>query len=377
MTDQPLSVGLVGQAFMGRAHANAYRQARAFFGGPRVPQLKVVCGRDAAALTVFAQRFGFQETTTDWHAVAQNPDVDLVDICTSNDLHRSVAIEAAQAGKAVFCEKPLARDLSEAREMVHAVEAAGVPHMVCFNYRFLPAVRLAKRLIAEGAVGQLRHFRALYLQDWLSDPRLPLAWRMRKDEAGSGALGDTGVHIVDLARYLVGEVRQVTGYLSTFVRQRPLPHGSGSGDVTVDDATAFLAELEGGVSGVFESTRMATGRKNFMHVEVNGERGSIQWNAEELNSLWLYRQDDPAHARGFRRIVVTEAEHGWPAHWWPPGHTLGYEHSFVHAVVELLTAINQGRPAQPSFHDGLRAQAVLEAVQASFRGKRWVEVSND
>jgi len=337
--------------------------------------MKVVCGRNAVTLSEFARRFGWEETTTDWRSVVSRADVDLVDICASNDLHGPVAIEAARAGKAVFCEKPLARSLNEAKEIVREVEAAGVPHMVCFNYRFFPAVRLAKRLVEEGAVGGLRHFRALYLQDWLSDPCLPLAWRMRREQAGSGALGDTGVHIVDLARYLVGEIREVAGMMSTFVEERPLPEGGGTGEVDVDDATAFLARFEGGVAGVFESTRVATGRKNFMHVELNGDRGSLQWNAEDLNCLWIYSVDDTSHARGFRQIVVTEREHPWAPHWWPPGHTLGYEHSFVHAVAELLEAVGQGRPALPSFHDGLRAQAVLEAVQESVQKRSWVAVS--
>ncbi len=370
-----LNVGLVGQAFMGRAHANAYRQARAFFGGEIVPRLRVACGRNEAALAEFAQRFGWEETTTDWRRLVGRSDVDVVDICASNDIHAPVAVEAAREGKAVFCEKPLARNLAEAREMLHAVETARVPHMMCFNYRFFPAVRLAKRLVEEGALGRLRQFRAIYLQDWLADPAIPLTWRLQGEQAGTGALGDTGVHIVDLARYLVGEVEEVTGMLSTFVHERPLPAGSGTGEVTVDDATAFLARLEGGVSGVFESTRVATGRKNFMHVELNGERGSLYWNAEDLNSLWFHSEDDQPHARGFRRIVATEGEHPWAARWWPPGHSLGYEHSFVHAVVELLEALGEGRLPQPNFHDGVCAQAVLDAVQKSTRDSRWVTVS--
>jgi len=371
MVPEEISVGLVGQAFMGRAHANAYRQARAFFGGKPRPRLRLACGRDAATLGAFARRFGWEGTTTDWRALAEHPEVDLVDVCASNDLHAPVAIAAAQAGKAVFCEKPLARNMAEAREMLQAVESAGVPHMVCFNYRFFPAVRLAKGLVEDGTLGRVRQFRAIYLQDWLRDAATPASWRTDEPQAGLGALGDTGVHIIDLARYLVGEFEQVTGMLSTFVPERPLADGSGRRQVTVDDAAAFLARLEGGVSGVFESTRVANGRKNFMHVELNGERGSLYWNAEDLNSLWVYTDDDPVRVRGFRRIVVTEAEHPWAAHWWPPGHILGYEHSFVHAVVELMEAITKGRPAQPGFRDGLQAQAVLEAVQRAAQSASW------
>ncbi len=374
MVSDVIGIGLVGQAFMGRAHANAYRQARAFFGGEYRPSLRIACGRDAAALGEFARRFGWEETTTDWRVLVEHPAVDVVDIAASNDLHAPVAIAAAQAGKAVFCEKPLARTIAEAREMLQAVESAGVPHMVCFNYRFFPAVRLARELVEDGVVGRIRQFRAIYLQDWLRDPTTPASWRTNAELAGMGALGDTSVHIVDMARYLVGEFEQVTGMLSTFVPERPLSNQSGRQQVAVDDAAAFLARLAGGVSGVFESTRMATGRKNFMHVELNGERGSLYWNAEDLNSLWVYTDDDPVRTRGFRRIVVTEAEHPWVAHWWPPGHILGYEHSFVHAVVELMEAIGEGRTPRPSFRDGLQAQVVLDAVQRAAQSASWVAV---
>ncbi|MGC9529953.1 MAG: Gfo/Idh/MocA family protein [Candidatus Bipolaricaulaceae bacterium] len=370
-----INVALVGQRFMGRAHANAYRQVGAFLSPALRPRLRVACGRDEPALREFASRFGWEEITTDWRAAVDRDDVQLVDICASNDLHREIAERAAEAGKAVFCEKPLARTLAEARAMCAAVHQAGVPHMVCFNYRFFPALQLAKRLIDEGAIGRPWQFRAIYLQDWLCDPAFPLQWRMRREQAGSGALGDTAVHLVDLARFLVGEVEEVVGALTTLIPERPLPGGEGTGAVTVDDTAAFLARLEGGVTGVFETTRMATGRKNFMHLEVNGDRGSIFWNAEELNALWYCSRQDAPHARGFRRILATEPAHPYAGQWWPPGHILGYEHSFVHAVHELLAAVAAGRPARPDFQDGLAAQAVLEAVLKSTTTGSWVRVA--
>lgn len=367
-------MALIGQRFMGRAHANAYLKVVPFFDPPLTPVLRVACGRDAKSLPDFARRFGFAEWITDWEKAVAHRDVDLVDICVPNHLHREIAVRAAEEGKAVFCEKPLARDLAEARAMLQAAERAGVPHMVCFNYRFFPAVRLARKLIREGGLGEVRQFRAIYLQDWLVDPRFPRTWRLDRARAGSGALGDTAVHIVDLARFLVGEIAEVAGMTATFVHERPLPDGAGRGKVDVDDAAAFLARFESGATGVFETTRMAAGRKNFMHLEVNGSLGSLFWNAEEPNALWLYSLDDPAAARGFRRIVVTEPEHPYAGNWWPPGHILGYEHSFVHAVYELLSALAEGRQPEPSFHDGVRAQAVLEAVLLSAAERRWVAV---
>lgn len=371
---EEISVALIGQRFMGKAHANAYRQVRAFFEPEILPRLKVAIGQDERALQMFARKFGWEEYSTDWRKSIVRDDVDLVDICASNDLHAEIAIRAAEAGKAVFCEKPLARNLAEAKEMLSAVEQARVPHMICFNYRFFPAIKLAKRLIEEGTLGKIRQFRAIYLQDWLSDPTYPLLWRMQKEKAGSGALGDTAIHIVDLARFLVGEIAEVAGMLTTFVKERPLPGGHGMGKVTVDDAASFLARFEDGATGLFETTRMATGRKNFMHLEINGDQGSLYWNAEDLNVLWFYSEEDPAHARGFRRIFVTEPEHPYAANWWPPGHILGYEHSFVHAVYELLSAIAAGRNPNPSFREGVRAQAVLEAVIRSTDVRGWVSV---
>ncbi len=369
---QDIKVAVIGTKFMGRAHANAYRQARAFFSCP--VRLSVSCGTNEKDTKEFAERFGFSRSITQWEEAATATDVDLVDICAPNDLHAPITLAAARAGKAVFCEKPLARTLKEAQEMLRTVEEAGVPHMICFNYRFFPALQLAKKLVLDGALGEIRQFHALYLQDWGLTPGLPLTWRFQREKSGSGALGDTAVHIVDLARFLVGEITEVTGMLSTFVRERRLPDGSGLGRVTVDDTAAFLARFQSGATGIFETSRVALGRKNFMHLEVNGSRGSIAWNAEEPNWLRFYSLDDPPHLRGFRQILVTEETHPYTKNWWPAGHILGYEHTFVHAVVELCRAFEEGRNPEPNFVDGVRAQAVLEAVLLSQGSQRWERV---
>lgn len=369
-----IGVALIGTKFMGKAHANAYRQVQAFFAPAVLPKLRVACGKEPESTKEFAFRFGFARYTTNWEEAVSAGDVDLVDICAPNDLHFPLAEAAAKNGKAVFCEKPLARNLKEAKAMLKAVTEAGVPHMVCFNYRFFPAIQLAKKLISDGALGEIRQFHALYLQDWGLTPGLPLTWRFQGERAGSGALGDTAVHIVDLARFLVGEIAEVTGMLATFITERPLPDGSGIGKVTVDDTAAFLARFQSGATGVFETSRVALGRKNFMHVEINGSRGSIFWNAEDPNWLWLYSLDDPPALRGFRRIMVTEEAHPYAKNWWPTGHILGYEHTFVHAALEFCKALGEGRNPKPDFVDGVRAQAVLEAVVASGESRRWEKV---
>ncbi len=369
-----IGVALIGTKFMGKAHANAYRQVRAFFAPEVLPKLTMACGTEPKTTRDFAFRFGFARYTTNWEEAVAAEDVDLVDICAPHDLHFPLAEAAAKHGKAVFCEKPLARNLEEAKAMLKAVAEAGVPHMICFNYRFFPAIQLAKKLISEGALGEIRQFHALYLQDWGLAPGLPLTWRFQKERAGSGALGDTAVHIVDLARFLVGEIAEVTGMLTTFIPERPLPDGSGMGKVTVDDTAAFLARFQSGATGVFETSRVALGRKNFMHIEINGSRGSIFWNAEDPNWLWLYSLDDPPAIRGFRKIMVTEEVHPYAQNWWPTGHILGYEHTFVHAVLEFCEALGEGRNPTPDFLDGVKAQAVLEAVAASGRSQRWEKV---
>jgi predicted dehydrogenase len=385
-TAAPIGVGMVGYAFMGAAHSQAWRTAPRFFDLPLVPQMRVLGGRDAAAVKAAADRLGWQDTATSWQDLVQRDDVDLVDVCTPGHTHAEIAIAALEAGKHVLCEKPLANTIAEAEAMVAAAQAAaarGVRSMVGYTYRRVPAVQLARQLVADGRIGTVRHVRVQYLQDWLADPDAPLSWRLDKQAAGSGALGDIGSHAVDLAQFITGErLTGVSALLETFVHERPVAaefaglHGTGGterGPVTVDDAAVFLARLSGGGLGVFEATRFATGRKNAIRLEVNGERGSLSFDFEDMNVLHFYdATEDPAVA-GFRRIVVTEPQHAYVAQWWPAGHGLGYEHAFTHQVVDLLGAIAAGQDPTPTFADGLAVQRVLDAVERSAADdSRWV-----
>ena len=374
----PLGVGLIGYAFMGAAHSHAWRTAPRFFDLPLEPRLAVLAGRDQAAVTDAAGRLGWAATETDWRRVVERDDVDVVDICTPGDTHAEIAIAALEAGKHVLCEKPLANSVAEAEAMAEAAAraaTAGVRSMVGFTYRRVPAIGLARQLVSEGRIGEIRHVRAQYLQDWIADPEAPMSWRLEKDKAGSGALGDIGAHIVDLTQHITGQaITGVSGMLQTFVEERPLAStggalsgvgGTGVGQVTVDDAAAFLARFDGGAFGVFEATRFATGRKNGIWIEINGSAGSLAFDFEDMNVLHFLDATDPAATAGFRRIVVTEPDHPYLAAWWPPGHGLGYEHGFTHQVVDLLTAIAQGEDPTPSFADGLQVQRVLAAVERS------------
>ncbi|HYO23963.1 MAG TPA: Gfo/Idh/MocA family oxidoreductase, partial [Lacipirellulaceae bacterium] len=315
MPVKSLNVALIGYKFMGKAHSQAWRTVSRFFELPLEPAMKVVCGRDAAAVGEFAERWGWEASSTDWHDAVSRKDVDLVDISTPGYTHRDIAVAAAEAGKHVWCEKPLTFTLAEAKEMLAAVKKAGVKHAVNFNYRRCPAVALAKRMIENGDIGPIRHARFTYLQDWLVDPQFPMNWRLRRDAAGSGAHGDLGSHIVDLARHLVGDVAEVVGMKKTFITERPAEGtssgltataGKGTEKVTVDDASVFLAKFAGGALGTFEATRLAPGRKNYNRFEINGAKGSLAWCFEDLNYLDYYATDDPEDRRGFRRIMATE-----------------------------------------------------------------------
>jgi predicted dehydrogenase len=374
-----LGVGMVGYAFMGAAHSHAWRTAPHVFDLPLRPSLAVLCGRDAAAVRAAARRFGWAATETDWHALIKRDDVQLVDVCAPGELHAEVAIAALETGKHVLCEKPLANTLAEAEAMAAAAARAapqGVRAMTGFNYRRVPAVALARQLVTEGRIGQLRHVRATYLQDWLVDPASPLSWRLQRERAGSGALGDLGSHIVDLAQYLTGElIAGVSAASATFVGERPLPGSARSGPVTVDDAAVFTARLGSGALGTFEATRFASGRKNQLRIELNGERGSLAFDLERLNELEFFdRAGDSAEA-GFRRILVTEPEHPYLSAWWPQGHVLGWEHTFTHQVRDLVTAIATGGELAPTFADGLQVQRVLDAVERSAAsGAAWTPV---
>lgn len=384
MAAKTINVGLVGQKFMGKAHSNAYLKVAKFFDPEAVPVMKAVCGRNEAELAEFAKRFGWESYETDWRKLVERKDIDLVDISAPSNVHHDIAVAAAAAGKHVFCEKPLAFNTAEAREMLAAVRKAGVANLVNFNYRCCPALALAKEMIDAGEIGEVRHFRATYLQDWLVDPQFPMNWRLRKEVAGSGAHGDLNAHHIDLARFLVGDISEVVGMMKTFITERPgegtstglsAKAGKGTEKVTVDDATLFLARFAGGAIGSFEATRMAPGRKNYNRVEVNGSKGSLVFNFEEMNVLEYYNCEDPSGRQGFRQIMATEGAHPFVDAWWPPGHILGYEHTFVHAVYELLGVIATKRKTiMPDFRDGAQCVAVLEAVEQSVADGRWAKV---
>ncbi|MET8713420.1 Gfo/Idh/MocA family oxidoreductase [Streptomyces sp. NPDC004735] len=375
-----LGVGMVGYAFMGAAHSQGWRTAGHVFDMPVRPALAAICGRDRTAVEAAAARHGWAAAETDWRALIARDDVQLVDICTPGDSHAEIAIAALEAGKHVLCEKPLANTVAEAEAMAQAAERAaarGQVAIVGFNYRKVPALTHARAMIEEGRLGRLRHVRATYLQDWLVDPESPLTWRLERERAGSGALGDLGAHIVDLAQYLAGEpLVGVSAVSETFVRERPalagaaagLPgaaDGTARGAVTVDDATLFTGRLASGALASFEATRMAAGRKNALRLEINGERGSIAFDLERLNELSFHDHTEPPTSAGFRRILVTEPQHPYLEAWWPPGHGLGYEHTFVHQARDVVRTIVEGRAPVPSFADGLQVQRVLAAVEES------------
>ncbi|MDQ3068159.1 MAG: Gfo/Idh/MocA family oxidoreductase [Acidobacteriota bacterium] len=370
-----INVALIGYAFMGRAHSNAYRQVGPFLSPRLTPRMKVICGRDARKVGAAARDLGWEESATDWREVIARPDIDLVDVSTPGDSHAEIAIAAARAGKAVICEKPLANTVAEAARMLAAVTKAGVPHMICHNYRRAPAVLLAKQLIDEGKLGELRHFRGTYLQDWIADPKFPMVWRLDKTKAGSGALGDIGAHSIDLARFLAGEITEVSGHLQTFITDRPVAGKPGArGRVTVDDAAMSLVRFESGAIGTIEATRMALGRKNQNRFEINGSKGSLAFDVEKMNELEVYLDSDSKPVRGFHRVLVTEPSHPFMKAWWPPGHPIGYEHTFTHTIYDLLEAMADGRVPSPNFEDGLRNQKVMAAIEKASSSRRWVKV---
>jgi predicted dehydrogenase len=361
---------MVGYAFMGAAHSRAWATVGQAFDVPLRPRMNVVAGRDEAATRAAARRYGWHHVETGWRALIDRDDVQLVDICTPGDTHAEIAIAALDAGKHVLCEKPLGNTLAEAEAMAAAAARAaqhGVRAMVGFNYRRVPAIALARRLINDGRIGGLRHVRAAYLQDWLADVSVPLTWRLQQERAGSGALGDIGAHAVDLAQYLSGEhLTGVSGVLNTFVPERPVAGDPGqTGPVTVDDAAVFSGRLASGALAAFEATRVAAGRKNALTIELNGELGSLSFDLERLNELNFYDRTESENTAGFRRILVTEPSHPYLEAWWPPGHVLGWEHTFVHQARDLLIDIAGGDDPEPSFADGLQVQRVLDAVASS------------
>ncbi len=378
-----IRIGLVGYKFMGKAHSNAYLNVARFFDLPRPPVMKAICGRSEAAVRAVARRWGWESVETDYRKLVERDDIDLIDIATPNNTHAKIAIAAAKAGKHLVSEKPLAMNVAEAKKMLQAARRARVKHMVWFNYRRVPAIALARKLIQQGELGRIFHVRVVYLQDWIVDPKFPLVWRLRKPIAGSGAHGDLNAHIIDLARYLVGEFASVVGMSETFIKERPLEADSTGlsargrkkkGRVTVDDAMLFLARFRSGAIGSFEATRFATGRKNGERIEINGEKGSLAFNFERMNELEVYSAKDPADRQGFKTILATEPVHPYISAWWPPGHIIGYEHTFINQAADLLTGIAKNKPLSPDFEDGLRCQQVLDAVLQSCKTGRWVRI---
>jgi predicted dehydrogenase len=358
-----LSVALIGTKFMGRAHSNAWRQAPRFFDLPADIRMAAICGRDRDGTGRAEKRLGWEKAVTDWKAIMADPMIDIVDVCTPNDSHAEVAIAAAGAGKAILCEKPLARTLAEARRMVDAVKRARVANMVCHNYRRVPAVALARQLIDGGKIGdRIYHFRARYAQDWIADDNFPIVWRLQSKIAGSGALGDIGAHIIDLARFLVSEIAGISAVSETFVKKR-LTKNRQFARVDVDDAVSVIGKFRNGAILSLEATRFARGRKNQLTFEINGSRGSLAFDLEEMNRLRFYDATDPEQTRGFRDIIVTESKHPYVGNWWPPGHLIGYEHSLVHTVADFVKAIITRKKIEPDFADGLKTQRVLDVIQ--------------
>lgn len=368
-----LNVGMIGYKFMGKAHSNAWKKAPYFFDTPVEPVLKVICGRHEGPLKAFADRWGWEEIETDWKKVIEREDIDIVDIGVPTHLHHEIALAAAKAGKHIFCEKPMAVSYDQAKEMFEAAKENGITHYLNHNYRRCPAVRLAKQLIDEGKIGRIFHWRGAYLQSWIIDPQFPLTWHLQKETAGSGPHYDLNSHSVDLARYLVGEIKSVACMTAQFIPERPLPDeeaagtfkgattGEGMGKVTVEDAAFMLVEFENGALGSFEATRFAPGRKNYNYFEIYGSKGSIIFDLERMNELKFFSNEDPENAQGFRTIIATEACHDYMENWWPPGHIIGYEHEFVHAVVDFLTAVENGTTIEPNFYDGMKEMQILDA----------------
>ncbi|MGW8318357.1 MAG: Gfo/Idh/MocA family protein [Candidatus Promineifilaceae bacterium] len=375
-----IGVGMLGYEFMGKAHTNAFKTIPyMMYPPPAIPKLVAIAGRNEKKVAEAARRYGYQKYYTDWHDLVADPDIRLFDNGGPNNVHAAPSIAAAQAGKHVLCEKPLARTAAEAKTMLDAVEKAGVKHMVAFNYRFVPAVRLVRDLIDQGALGQIYHWRAVYLQEWImphyNESKI---WRLDKEVAGSGAIGDLGAHIIDLAHYLIGPMKSLSAYTRTFIKERPLPDGSGMGEVDVDDAFVAAVEFDNGAIGTLESTRFAGGRKNYNSFEINGEKGSILFNLERMNELEVFWVgEEPKLTQGFHDVLVTEGDHPWWDYWWPHGHIIGWEHTFIHEITHLLDCIVNDKDVGPhgaTFEDGYRAAIVADAIIESAETKRQIDI---
>ena len=368
-----LGVAMIGYAFMGKAHSQAWRNLNNIYDLPVEIKMVSICGRDDEKVKEAAEKYGWQEWETDWKKLINRPDIDIIDICTPGDSHKEIAIAALNAGKHVLCEKPLANTVAEAEEMLEAVKRnLKSKNMVAFNYRRVPAISLAKNMVDEGLIGRIFHIRARYLQDWIVEESFPLVWRLDKNKAGSGALGDIAAHSVDMTQFITGEkIAAVSGLLETFIKERPLLQDSDNskeikmGKVTVDDAALFIGRTDKGAVVSFEATRFATGNRNDMGFEIFGEKGSLKFSFEDMNVLWFFDNTNDREHAGFKRILVTEENHPYLNAWWPPGHVIGYEHTFTHEIMDFVECIVRDTEASPSFADGLQVQKVLAAVEKS------------
>ncbi|MGO8733404.1 MAG: Gfo/Idh/MocA family protein [Terriglobia bacterium] len=372
---KPLNIGMVGCGFMGRAHSNAYHRVNQFFDVAYQPVLKALAVTTKERGEEFARCWGWQRVESDWRKLVDAPDIDLIDICSPNHTHHAIALAAAARGKIILCEKPLAMNLQQGREMTEAVEKSGKPNMVSFNYRRVPAIGLAKQIIEEGRLGRIFHYRATYLQDWTISANVPVGgrgtWRLDKDIAGAGVSGDLSTHNIDTALWLNGPVAQVCGMTEIFIKDRHRPDGSPV-QVEIDDVCSFLVRFANGSNGAFEATRYARGRKNKNSFEINGEKGSLYFDLENMHRLQYFNHEDAPHLQGWRTILVTGGEHPYMANWWVPGCVIGYEHTFVHEVADFLRGIEKGERVRPDFRDALETQAVVEAVLESARTGKWV-----
>ena len=380
-----LNFGLVGYKFMGKTHSDALARIPRFFDlDVRIAQ-KALCGRDGEWARTAADRYGWEDVETDWRRLVAREDIHIIDITAPSNAHSEIAIAAAQHGKHIFCEKPLALTLADSRAMLEAAQAAGVKHQIGFNYRFAPALVMAKKLIDEGKLGKIFHFRGSFLQDWIIDPQFPKVWRLDKKVCGSGSLGDLGAHVIDAARYLIGDIAVVAGMSKTFVKERPAvtkmsgltataAEDAPREAIEVDDATSFVCEFACGAMGVFEATRFAQGHKNDMSLEVNGELGSIKFSFERMNELHFFSASDASGEQGWRMIQVSEGVHPYWSHWWPTGHVIGFPETFCHELYEFVQSIAQDRPCVPDFADGVACAQIMEAVELSAERRAWVRV---
>ena len=375
---KPLNVGMIGYGFMGKAHSNAYCQVNHFFDLPFKPVLKAICARSADKAKPFAEQWGYESVETDWRKLIQRKDIDVIDICTPNNTHAEIAIAAAQAGKMILCEKPLAMNGPEGLKMVEAVEKAGVANMVWYNYRRVPAVTLAKQLIDEGKLGRIFHYRAKFLQDWTINPELPQGgaalWRLDVAAAGSGVTGDLLAHCIDTALWMNGRLDTVNAMTETFVKERKHNLTGKVEKVGIDDACAFMGRFDNGSLALFESTRYARGHKALYTFEINGEHASIFWDLHDLHRLQYFDHRDQGVVRGWRSIHVSDSDHPYMGKWWVPGLSIGYESSFVHQVADFIDGLAKGKPAQPDFRDAYRTQLVLDAILDSAKGGNWAKV---